>query len=399
MRPLADRLRPEVFDDFLGQDHLVGKGKPLRRAIERRELHSMVFWGPPGSGKTTLAMLIARMTESQFIPFSAVDSTIREVKKVMREARDQRKLFGKDVIIFIDEIHRFNKAQQDAFLPYVERGDIILIGATTENPSFELIAPLVSRVRVYILNPLTIEVIVRLLKRALKKDRSLPRVKISNDILTNIAHLSDGDCRVALNILEILAESARERPIDQKLLEEVVQRKFLRYDKKGEEHYNLISAFIKSLRGSDPDAALYWLARMLEAGEDPLFIARRMVILASEDIGNSDPFALVLAVATKDAVDFVGRPECDLNLAQATIYLARAPKSNEVLLGISGAKDDALKTMAEPVPLHLRNAPTYLMKKLGYGKGYIYPHSHPGSKIDYLPRNLKGKRYLKKRKR
>lgn len=398
MRPLADRMRPESFDHFLGQDHLVGKDKPLRRAIEKGEIHSMVFWGPPGSGKTTLAMLIARLTDSVFMPFSAVTATIKEVRKVMRDAKGQKKLFGKEVIIFIDEIHRFNKAQQDAFLPFVERGDVVLIGATTENPSFELIAPLISRVRVYVLNPLSIEDIKKILLRAIGGDRLLPRVDIPDEILERIAHLSDGDARVSLNILEILAESAKEKPIDKVLLEEVVQRKFLRYDKKGEEHYNLISAFIKSLRGSDPDAALYWLARMLEAGEDPLYIARRMVVLASEDIGNGDPFALVLAVAAKEAVDFVGRPECDLNLAQATIYLARAPKSNEVLRGIEGAKEDALKTMALPVPLHLRNAPTYLMRKLGYGKGYIYPHSHPGSKINYMPRNLKGKRYLKKKK-
>ncbi|HID32729.1 MAG TPA: replication-associated recombination protein A, partial [bacterium (Candidatus Stahlbacteria)] len=289
-----------------------------------------------------------------------------------------------------------NKAQQDAFLPYVEKGDIVLIGSTTENPSFELIAPLLSRIRVYVLNPLRIDDIKTILKRALKKDKHLPKVNIPDKILEQIGHLSDGDARVALNILEILCDSVQEEKVDEALLEDVVQRKFLKYDKKGEEHYNLISAFIKSLRGSDPDAALYWLARMLEAGEDPLFIARRMVILASEDIGNADPFALVLAVAAKGAVDFVGRPECDLNLAQAAIYLARAPKSNEVLIGISKAKEDALKTLAEPVPLHLRNAPTYLLRQLGYGKGYIYPRSHPDKKIDYLPKNLRGKRYTKR---
>ncbi|RKX70812.1 replication-associated recombination protein A [candidate division WOR-3 bacterium] len=398
MRPLADRMRPERFDDLLGQDHLIGPGKPLRVAIERGDLHSMVFWGPPGSGKTTLALIIARLTNASFIPFSAVTATIKEVRKVMKEAKNRRHLFGKEVIVFIDEIHRFNKAQQDAFLPYLERGDIVLIGATTENPSFELIGPLLSRVRVYLLKPLGVEVIKKILRRALDRDPHLPKVEIKDEILGRIAHLSDGDGRVALNILEILCSAATHGRVTEKLLEEVVQRKSLRYDKKGEEHYNLISAFIKSLRGSDADAALYWLARMLEAGEDPRFIARRMVILASEDIGNADPFALLIAIAAKEAVDFVGRPECDLNLAQAAIYLARAPKSNEVLTALNAARDDALKTYAEPVPLHLRNPVTDLMKKLGYGKGYLYPHSHPEAKIDYLPKRLKGRRYLKKKR-
>ncbi len=400
--PLAERLRPKDLDEIVGQEDLLGKEKPLRKIIEKGELFSIIFWGPPGSGKTTLAMLIAKYTNAHFVSFSAVTSGVSDIRKVIKEAAYEEKFHGKRTILFVDEIHRFNKAQQDAFLPYVEKGKIVLIGATTENPSFEVIGPLLSRCKVFVLKPLALKDIKVILKRALEREDGLKGFQpvISDELLNYIAVVSNGDARQALNILEIAVMSQEpekngKRRITKKLLEEVVERKFLLYDKSGEEHYNLISAFIKSLRGSDPDAGLYWLARMLEAGEDPLFIARRLVILASEDIGNADPLALVIANAAKEAVQFVGLPECSLALAQATIYLALAPKSNAVYTAYNRAKEDALNTYTEPVPLHLRNPSTPLMRSLGYGREYKYPHNYPEGKVkqDYLPKNLKGRRY------
>ncbi|MEO0142868.1 MAG: replication-associated recombination protein A [candidate division WOR-3 bacterium] len=397
--PLADRIRPETFEEVLGQGHLLGPGGPIKRQIEQGRLFSMVLFGPPGSGKTTIARLFAKKFSADFISFSAATSGIVEIKKFMGEVERKHELFNRDTIIFIDEIHRFNKAQQDAFLPYLEKGTVILIGATTENPSFELNSSLLSRVKVYMLNPLSFADIKKILYRALSSPKGLNNeYEISEEALDFIANISDGDARVALNALELCALAAKTKRIDLKLAEEIVQKKALRYDKSGEEHYNLISALHKSLRGSDPDASLYWLARMLEAGEDPLYIARRLVRFAVEDIGSADPQALVVAIAAKEAVDFIGRPEGDLALAECVVYLARAKKSNEIYLAYEAAKEDALKTLAEPVPLHIRNAPTPLMKKLGYGKGYKYPHNYPDAKVeqDYFPENLKGKKYLKK---
>ncbi len=399
--PLAERLRPKDLDELVGQEHLLGKDKPFRKVIEKGEIFSMIFWGPPGSGKTTLALLIAKYANAHFISFSAVTSGVGDIRKVIREANYQEKIYGKRTILFVDEIHRFNKAQQDAFLPYVEKGKIILIGATTENPSFEVIGPLLSRCRVFILNPLGEKEIKTILKRALISEEGLKKFNpvVNEEVLNSIAILSNGDARQALNILEMATMSAEvkegKRRITKKLMEEIAERKFFLYDKKGEEHYNLISAFIKSIRGSDPDAGLYWLARMLEAGEDPLFIARRLVILASEDIGNADPQALVIANAAKEAVEFVGLPECSLALAQVVIYLALAPKSNSVYLAYQKAKEDALNTHTQPVPLHLRNPATPLMRRLGYGKDYKYPHNYPEGKVEqeYLPKALKGRRY------
>jgi putative ATPase len=396
--PLADRIRPETFDEVLGQKHLLGPGCPIQRQIEKGRLFSMVLFGPPGSGKTTIARLFAKEFSADFVSFSAATSGIAEIKKFMGQSENQKKLYNRDTIIFIDEIHRFNKAQQDAFLPYVEKGTIILIGATTENPSFELNSSLLSRVKVYMLNPLSFDDIVEIIKRALVSEKGLAgKYKLSDDALEFIVNISDGDARVALNALELSSLAGKDNTIDLKTAEAVVQKKALRYDKKGEEHYNLISALHKSLRGSDPDAGLYWLARMLEAGEDPLYIARRLVRFAVEDIGSADPQALVVAIAAKDAIHFIGRPEGDLALAECVVYLARAPKSNKIYLAYESAKEDALNTMAEPVPMHIRNAPTPLMKKLGYGKGYKYPHNYPDAKVDqeYLPDKLKGRKYLK----
>jgi len=400
--PLAERVRPENFDDVLGQPHLLGPNGPILKQVSRGKLFSMILFGPPGSGKTTVARLLAQKFSADFVSFSAASSGIVEIKKFMEETSRKKSLFNRDTIIFIDEIHRFNKAQQDAFLPYLEKGTIILIGATTENPSFELNSSLLSRVKVYMLNPLGPEEIKSIVRRALESDKGLQgRFELTPDALNFIANISDGDARIALNALELSALAAPDKKIDLKTVEETIQKKALRYDKAGEEHYNLISALHKSLRGSDPDAGLYWLARMLEAGEDPLYIARRLVRFAVEDVGAADPQALVVAVAAKDAVDFIGRPEGDLALAECVVYLAWAPKSNEIYVAYEAAKEDALKTMAQPVPLHIRNAPTRLMKDLGYGKDYKYPHDYPDAKVDqeYLPENLKGKKYLRSSKK
>lgn len=396
--PLADRMRPEHFEEILGQDHLLGSGRPIQRQIEEGRLFSMVLFGPPGSGKTTIARLLARKFAADFVSFSAATSGIVEIKKFMEKAAERKKLYGRDTIIFIDEIHRFNRAQQDAFLPYLEKGTITLIGATTENPSFELNSSLLSRVKVYMLYPLSFENMKAILQKALTSKKGLGgKFTLPEEALDFVANVSDGDARVALNALELSSLATKKSTIGLKTVEEVVQRKALRYDKAGEEHYNLISALHKSLRGSDADAALYWLARMLEAGEDPLYIARRLVRFAVEDVGMDDAQALVIAIAAKDAIDFIGRPEGDLALAECVAYLARAPKSNRLYIAYEEAKKDAMETQADPVPLHIRNAPTPLMKKLGYGKGYKYPHDYPDARVkqEYMPKRLKGKKYLK----
>ncbi len=398
--PLAERMRPQTLDEYVGQEHLLGTGKPLRLAIEADDATSMIFWGPPGTGKTTLAKIIAHMTEANFIEFSAVLSGIKEIKQVMAEA-EKAAGFGSRTILFVDEIHRFNKAQQDAFLPYVERGTIRLIGATTENPSFEIIAALLSRCRVYTLLALTEEQIVALLQRALADDKRGLRgsgLSADEDALATIASYSSGDARNALNALDVaakLVEGRKERIITKALAAEAMQRRVLLYDKKGEQHYDIISALHKSVRNSDPDAALYWLGRMLEAGEDPMYCARRIVRMAVEDIGLAAPEALNLCLSAKDAMHFLGQPEGGLALAQAVVYLALAPKSNAVYTAYGAVRADIEATAAELVPLHLRNAPTKLMKELNYGRDYQYAHDVEGRVADMecLPPSLAGRRY------
>ena len=390
--PLADRMRPKSLDEILGQGHLLDPGKPLRIAIERDQVPSMILWGPPGVGKTTLAQIIAKMTKSTFIPFSAVLSGIKEIKDIMAAAEKARRL-GKRTIVFVDEIHRFNKAQQDAFLPHVERGNITLIGATTENPSFEVISALLSRTRVFVLKPLSDEDVATVLRRAIETEK----INIAEASIGAIALLANGDARTALNILDLAMQGTPSgQPITRATIEEASQKTFL-YDKTGEEHYNIISALHKSLRNSDVDAALYWLARMLEAGEDPLYIARRLVRFASEDIGLADPRALRIALDAKDAFHFIGLPEGKLALAQCVIYLAAAPKSNSVYTAYAEAAGDVENTRNDPVPLHIRNAPTGLMKNLGYGKGYQYAHDLEDkvADMDCLPDSLKGRKYYR----
>ena len=400
--PLADRMRPHSFDEFVGQQELLAPGQPLREAIERDVLQSLILWGPPGTGKTTLARIIADITDARFVSFSAVLSGIKEIRDVMADAVRLRSTTGQRTIVFIDEIHRFNKAQQDAFLPRVETGDIVLVGATTENPSFEVNAALLSRSKVFVLRGLTTEEVELILERALTdRERGLgaERIELEPGALAAMAMYANGDARSALNLLELAAASAplvdgvRQIPLTH--VQQSIQRRALLYDKSGEEHYNLISALHKSMRNSDPDASVYWLARMIEAGEDPLYIARRLVRFASEDIGNADPQALTVAVAAKDAVHFIGMPEGNTALAQAAIYLATAPKSNAVYRAYSAAAEDAHRDVAQPVPLHLRNAPTKLMKALNYGQGYKYAHDEADAIADMtcLPPALEGRRY------
>ena len=430
LQPLAERMRPRTLDEVIGQEKLLGPGKPLRVQIETDNLSSMLLWGPPGCGKTTLARLIARLTRSDFMSFSAVLSGIKEIKEVMADA-ERKSRGGQRTIVFVDEVHRFNKAQQDAFLPHVEAGHILFIGATTENPSFEVISPLLSRTKVYVLEALTTPQIVELLRRALEDtEHGLGNEKIligaeeketvsaesaeigvqssqrretqADEVLWRMAAFANGDARTAYNTLELCVGSARAddagwKRITQELLEDVLQRKMLRYDKAGEEHYNLISALHKSVRNSDPDAALYWLARMLESGEDALYLARRMVRMASEDIGLAEPGALAVTLAAKEAFDFLGAPEGHLALAQAAVYLSLAPKSNALYVGYGNVLEDVRETEADPVPLHLRNAVTGLMKNIGYGEGYKYAHNFEEKLTDMqcLPDNLSGKEYYK----
>jgi putative ATPase len=399
--PLADRVRPRSLEEFAGQRHLVGPGRLLREMIDGERLHSLILWGPPGSGKTTLALLVAGSGKAYFVHFSAVLSGVRELREVIDEAERELQARGRHTILFVDEIHRFNKAQQDAFLPYVENGTVTLIGATTENPSFQVIAPLLSRASVLVLEPLATEEVASLLQRALAdRERGLGDcgLEIAPQALELLARHSRGDARLGLNALEAAAELAQRRGaavIDLPIAEEAAQHRALLYDKAGEEHYNVVSAFIKSMRGSDPDAALYWLMRMLEAGEDPLFIARRMVIFAAEDVGNADPRALQVAVAAKDAFHFVGLPEGRIPLAQAVTYLASAPKSNAAYKAMLAAAADVAQRGALPVPLHLRNAPTPLMKDLGYGRGYKYAHDYEEHVVaqQHLPDDLRDRRY------
>jgi putative ATPase len=408
-RPLADRMRPRTLEEYSGQEHLIGPGKPLRTQIERDDTGSLIFWGPPGTGKTTLAKIIASMTKAEFIEFSAVLAGIKEIKQVMADAERARQ-YGTRTLVFIDEIHRFNKAQQDAFLPHVEKGNIRLIGATTENPSFEINSALLSRTRVYVLQPLTEDQIVQLLRRALTdKERGLGAMKLrtSDDVLKRIASYTSGDARSAYNVLEVAAglaqQAGRQLADDQPpeitddIVRDALQKRTLLYDKAGEEHYNLISALHKSVRNSDPDAALYWLGRMIEAGEDPLYVARRVVRMAVEDIGLADPNALSLCMAARDAVDFIGMPEGNLALAQAVVYLSVAPKSNALYTAYGDVQRDIEQTAAEAVPLHLRNAPTGLMKGLGYGKDYQYAHDVEGkvANMQCLPDNLRDRVYYR----
>ena len=400
--PLAARLRPSDLDEFCGQKHLLGEGKVLRRIIESDKVGSMIFWGPPGVGKTTLARIIAKRTRAKFIDFSAVTSGIKEIKQVMEQADNNRR-FGERTILFVDEIHRFNKAQQDAFLPYVEKGSIILIGATTENPSFEVNGALLSRCKVFVLQALKTEELTDLLRRAVTDERGFGKeqVEISDDCLEMIANFANGDARSALSTLEMAILNGEtdggKTIVTTETVEQCTSKKSLLYDKNGEEHYNLISALHKSMRNSDPDAAVYWLARMLEAGEEPLYVARRLVRFASEDVGLADPRAIELCVAAYQACHFIGMPECSVNLTQAVVYLSIAPKSNALDVAYLTAKQDAINMLAEPVPLVIRNAPTRLMKELGYGKGYKYAHDYEEkmANMQCLPDSLVGKEYYK----
>jgi len=398
--PLAARMRPDDIDEFVGQEHLLGKGKILRNQIENDEISSMIFWGPPGVGKTTLASIIARRTHAHFVNFSAVTSGIKEIKEVMNEAEKNRQM-GEKTVLFIDEIHRFNKAQQDAFLPYVEKGSIVLIGATTENPSFQVNSALLSRCKVFVLNPLTTDNLVTILENALKSKKGYNKQKIdaSKEMLSKIAVFANGDARTALNTLELCITNAELKKghlvITDKVLEQCINNKALLYDKNGEEHYNLISALHKSMRNSDPDAAVYWLARMLEAGEDPLYIARRVIRFASEDVGLADANALLIATAAYDACHSIGVPECNVNLTEAVIYMSLAPKSNAMEVAYNDAAKDAVNMLSEPVPLNIRNAPTKLMSDLHYGEGYIYAHDTKDkiANMQCLPDNLKNREY------
>ena len=401
--PLASRSRPDTLDGFVGQKHLIGEGKVLRNLIEKDQVTSMIFWGPPGVGKTTLARIIAGKTRSSFIDFSAVTSGIKEIKTVMEQAEKNRSM-GIRTILFVDEIHRFNKAQQDAFLPYVEKGSIILIGATTENPSFEINSALLSRCKVFVLKALTAEELAELLAAVVKSPKGFgnQHVQISKEQLFFIANFANGDARTALNTLEMAVlngelDRSGTLSVTNQVLEQCTNKKSLLYDKKGEEHYNLISALHKSMRNSDPDAAVYWLARMLEAGEDPLYVARRLIRFASEDIGIADPQALTQVVAAYQACHFIGMPECTLNLTQAVVYMAMAPKSNSIYRAYEEAKKDAGTMMAEPVPLQIRNAPTRLMADLHYGEGYVYAHETKDkiAAMDCLPASLKGREYYR----
>ncbi|MDD5427155.1 MAG: replication-associated recombination protein A [candidate division Zixibacteria bacterium] len=399
VKPLADRMRPRTFDEFVGQEKIIGQGTPLRKAIESDKVTSLIFWGPPGSGKTTLAALIAHSTRGQFIPFSAVVSGIKEIKDIISKAGNYYKMSGRRTYIFIDEIHRFNKAQQDAFLPYVEKGDIVLIGATTENPSFEVISPLLSRLRVYVLERLSTQALEKIINRALSDSEiglGKMNLKLADGALNFITAAADGDARRGLTLLETTANFIGEgKEITIETLKDVHQRGVLVYDKAGEEHYNIISALHKTIRGGDPDAALYWLARMLHAGDDPLYIVRRLIRFAAEDIGLADPYALTLAMNARDAYHFLGSPEGELVIAELVIYLACAPKSNSVYMAFEQAMKDANEKGSLPVPLWIRNAPTSLMKALDYGKGYKYAHEFEDAITDqeYFPEELKGTQY------
>ena len=397
-KPLADRMRPRTFEDFVGQEHLLGPGKILKVLLDKKDVPSIVLWGPSGVGKTTIGWLMGKVMNLPFVSLSAVSIGIKEVKEVIQKSKAQK------IILFIDEFHRFNKLQQDTFLPHVENGDIVLIGATTENPSFEIISPLLSRLRVLTLSPLTKDDLVKILKRALTEDRELKSagIKISDDTIDEMALLADGDGRRALNLLEISFKMVRgdgrkEALIDHAIVREAYQKNVAVYDKKGEYHYDLISAFHKSIRGSDADATLYWLVRMIEGGEDPLFIARRIVRAASEDIGNANPFALTLSMSAMQAFQFIGPPEGYLALAQAAVYLALSEKSNAIYKAYGAVTRDVKNLSEYPVPMHIRNAPTKLMDELGYGKGYLYPHDFPDAMVkqDYLPPEMKGNRYYR----